>query len=124
MTIEGVDLDFCSACKGIWFDKDELAFMTELASDLPHPQAARTEGKPTEFECPRCETPLEELRYVPARDLLLDRCPGCQGVWLDKGELKKVEDIAARIGSPESKILRAAKQLKDKGYSLLGIREA
>ena len=34
-TSEGVVLDFCEECSGIWFDKDELASYIELSSDIP-----------------------------------------------------------------------------------------
>ena len=40
------------------------------------------------MRCPRCETrALEEL---DREGLTIDRCPGCRGVWLDRGELEKL----------------------------------
>ena len=62
IAIENVCLDFCSHCKGIWFDKDEMAFVTELKNDLPNPQAERTVGKTTVFPCPHCDHKLAELK--------------------------------------------------------------
>jgi Zn-finger nucleic acid-binding protein len=32
---EGVTLDFCSGCKGIWFDRGEVGEYFELSRDLP-----------------------------------------------------------------------------------------
>ncbi len=38
--------------------------------------------------CPRgCDTKLQEEAF---RDILIDRCPTCGGVWLDPGELQKI----------------------------------
>ena len=38
--------------------------------------------------CPGgCETKLVEQAF---RDILIDRCPTCGGVWLDPGELEKI----------------------------------
>jgi len=37
--------------------------------------------------CPRC---AGELIPVPFRGVELDKCSGCQGVWLDFGELDQV----------------------------------
>ena len=38
--------------------------------------------------CPRgCATKLQEEAF---RDILIDRCPTCGGVWLDPGELQKI----------------------------------
>ena len=37
--------------------------------------------------CPKCGS---ELIPVPYRGIELDKCSGCQGVWLDFGELDQV----------------------------------
>jgi hypothetical protein len=34
-----------------------------------------------------CDTKMVEEAF---RDILIDRCPGCNGVWLDPGELEKI----------------------------------
>jgi Zn-finger nucleic acid-binding protein len=65
--------------------------MRDTTLDAP-PDAS----KPTRrnaMNCPRCErTVLEELD----RDgLVVDRCPSCRGMWLDRGELEK---LIARAG--------------------------
>ncbi len=112
IVIEHVYLDFCTGCRGLWFDKDEMAFVTELKNDLPNPQAERTQGRPTPFPCPRCDGRLEELKFIPLMDLLVDRCPKCDGVWLDSGELQKVGTIAEGLQSPKNRILRVALQMK------------
>ena len=89
---------------------------------IPEVEEIQKDAKPTEFECPRCAdgTKLEEMKFVQASDLLLDRCPKCKGIWLDKGEMIKVQKIAARIGDLKSKVMLASKHLKEKGYEVLG----
>ncbi len=122
MKIEGVDLDFCSGCKGIWFDKDEMAFMVELHVDMPELEKVKKNAKKTDYDCPRCGSKLEEMKFSKPKDLLVDRCPQCHGIWLDKLELPKVEAIAATIGDPKSKIMLASKQFHDRGYQILGVK--
>ena len=39
------------------------------------------------MHCPKCGQPLYEIEY---KGVKIDRCPGCQGVWLDAGELELV----------------------------------
>jgi hypothetical protein len=58
-------------------------------------RAAREERRGT---CPGgCETKLVEEAF---RDILIDRCPTCSGVWLDPGELEKVSsDDSALVRS-------------------------
>ena len=39
------------------------------------------------MNCPRCQSPLNERE----RDgVVLDLCPSCRGIWLDRGELEKL----------------------------------
>ena len=122
MTIEGVDLDFCPSCKGMWFDKDEMAFMAELPDDVPNISEVQKDARKTDYDCPRCGIKLEEMKFAQVQDLLIDRCPQCKGIWLDEGELPKLEVIAAHIGDAKSKIIFACKQLQEKGYQVLGAK--
>ncbi len=39
------------------------------------------------MKCPKCGMPLEEIAISSVR---VDKCPGCEGIWLDKGELQAV----------------------------------
>ncbi len=53
--------------------------------------AERSEAKQKQsINCPRCAAPLveEELDHVK-----IDRCPSCQGVWLDAGELEQLQQV-------------------------------
>ena len=40
------------------------------------------------MKCPKCGTPLEEIVFG---DVYIDKCFGCEGIWLDKGELKGIQ---------------------------------
>jgi hypothetical protein len=37
----------------------------------------------TRMRCPKCGEPLEETH---SHQVKIDTCPGCGGIWLDKGE--------------------------------------
>lgn len=108
MVLDNVCMEFCVGCRGLWFEQEESAFMAELTNDFPNPQSARSEGKSTRYACPRCRAKLEEVLFAPPHRVLLDFCRSCHGVWLDKGELRKVEETAAGFDCPRSKIIRAA----------------
>ena len=47
------------------------------------------------MNCPVCD---EKLREVEKHGVSVDICPGCKGVWLDRGELEKVLEMAAAGG--------------------------
>lgn len=38
-------------------------------------------------KCPVCKTDMYEIER---RGVIIDRCPECLGIWLDKGELDKI----------------------------------
>lgn len=53
------------------------------------------------MRCPLC---LDEELTVHIRDgIEVDRCPRCRGIWLDRGELDKLLDLA-EARSPETQI--------------------
>ena len=39
------------------------------------------------MRCPKCGARLAEISY---KDMLIDKCINCQGVWFDVGELEQV----------------------------------
>jgi len=47
------------------------------------------------MNCPVCD---EKLREVERHGVQVDVCPSCKGVWLDRGELDKILDVAASDG--------------------------
>ena len=41
------------------------------------------------MNCPRCK---DELQVEWFKEIEVDRCPACTGMWLDEGELNQLED--------------------------------
>ncbi|HMB74176.1 MAG TPA: zf-TFIIB domain-containing protein [Gammaproteobacteria bacterium] len=52
-----------------------------------------TASKENTRECPIDGTPMEKSI---AHMIVIDRCPACHGVWLDRGELEKVYSRASK----------------------------
>ena len=46
--------------------------------------------------CPNCGTPLVE---IDRSEILIDACPKCRGVWLDRGELDRLLDKERRLAA-------------------------
>jgi ribosomal protein L32E len=42
------------------------------------------------MKCPKCGMELIEIDY---RSIKIDKCSGCEGVWLDAGELEAVSKL-------------------------------
>ncbi len=93
---KGITLDWCDLCDGIWLDPGELSRLSRSAVDipnlLPEPVRAKAPQRSTNPQCPRCKAGLLELPYEQAGSLLVDRCPGCHGLWLERGELQAIYD--------------------------------
>lgn len=51
------------------------------------------------MDCPACRTRLQPYEK---RGVEIDVCPGCRGVWLDRGELEKLMEAEARYAPPYS----------------------
>ena len=43
-----------------------------------------------QMDCPKCNAPMEEATY--GRNMTIDRCTGCQGIWFDLGEAEQLKD--------------------------------
>ena len=83
-----VQIDCCSNCKGIWLDSGELAEIARTPVDIPE---ERQEISGTVFPCPRCGQRLCTQPYSSRDPLMVDVCTSCRGVYLDKGELEKIQ---------------------------------
>ncbi len=119
---EGVEVDFCDACWGCWLDDGELASIIKVR-DLHFSEeekrgvlnllwASRT-GPRQPILCPRCGQFMEQIRYSESVDLLIDRCKK-HGIWLDTGELKKLQVEAEKSKEVQSRLIgKLQLQLKE-----------
>ena len=121
-TSDGVVVNFCRVCHGIWFDRGELALYCETEHDLPDLDLLLNQARLTPYLCPRCErTQLVEVPYMTGEDVLIDWCPQCRGAWLDAGEITKVEALAARHELHAVRLQRGIRQLEAAGFGVVGV---
>jgi hypothetical protein len=65
------------------------------------------------MKCPRDGSTLRPEKYEA--DIEVDRCDGCRGVWLDKGELEAIQktverDYSKELGRPEDAVAEMLKR--------------
>jgi len=124
---EGVSIDICEKCGGIWMDKDELYHVLEKREEkFSHQQQEEVTPEEIipprpgdlipELNCPLCGALMQRFAFGYSSGIILDRCPNGDGVWLDKGELEKVqiykeksEELAEKEYARFSKIATQAK---------------
>ncbi len=115
--VNGVEVDICKGgCGGIWFDNYEFKKFDE-----PHEYAGEAllgvERDPDvavdhseKRDCPKCiNLPMMRHFYSVKRDVEIDECPGCAGIWLDTGELAAIRSLY----SSEDEKREAAKKVFD-----------
>lgn len=91
-------LDQCPRCGGIWFDKWELFPVDEeAAKELDTIDKERlwqpVEAKDRSLSCPRCRCSLVHF-HDPSlpEDVRIDRCQICEGMWLNRGMLRRYKE--------------------------------
>ena len=92
-------LDQCERCGGIWFDCWELYHLKDAEAkrlDIVNQNSLLTENPTIQGSglCPKCSN-MSLMEFpdpnLPA-DSKIDRCPKCNGLWLNRGELKKYKE--------------------------------
>jgi Zn-finger nucleic acid-binding protein len=94
--VAGVEVDYCKKCLGLWFDEDELRQAKDIKDrnlrwldiDLWLDEDKFKISKGNKL-CPTDRLPLYETRYGRS-NIKVDVCNVCNGVWLDRGEFKKI----------------------------------
>ena len=87
---EGVEVDRCKNCKGIWFDAGEEGSLfgadAAKAIDTGDPSVGREANRINNYRCPRCGGGM--LRRVdPKRSQIrYEECTSCKGTFFDAGE--------------------------------------
>jgi uncharacterized protein len=82
---EQVELDWCPACSGVWFDAGEIEVLLGGERPVEELLGAPPEGeRQPDRRCPRCPRLLAK---VSLGSTVLDGCPAHHGIWFDGGEL-------------------------------------
>ena len=93
LEVEGVEIDHCLACGGVWLDGGELELLlTDAANkdELMKSLAADVAGKEKKVRCPICAKQLDKVHCGVDKKIRLDKCPKNDGLWFDRGELLEV----------------------------------
>lgn len=120
-TSEGITIDMCDTCRGMFFEKGELGDTLEISVDVPGGTERVAQAKVAMKECPRCAVYMKELPFLEDEDLLIDVCEECGGIWTDSGEFHKLEHLCTKVESAGSRFGMTLKKLDEKGYRVLGI---
>jgi Zn-finger nucleic acid-binding protein len=99
--LDGILVDRCPNCRGVWLDGGELEQMSVGAEKTPaqmakeaamETAAERARYTVAERMCPRCQR--KPLQPEHRGGVELDRCSACGGMHFDWGELERVLSAA------------------------------
>ena len=102
-----IGVSFCPKCLGIFFEEDELRWAKDEKDENLNWLDIDLWKEKTKFKiyrgirlCPLCRLPLYEVYYGDSR-VIVDLCNLCQGIWLDRGEFKRIMEYLKKKGSYE-----------------------
>ena len=103
-----IELDYCSSCKGVWFDSGELELLLEsrgleetktfLDNVLNSQEAISSEKK---RNCPICGHKMKKTTIGEQPRILIDICNEEHGLWFDGGEVTQLMRHLAAEHPPE-----------------------
>jgi len=86
----GIKIDMCPTCHGMWFDRWELeGHLGGPDSEIMPGGDARVIERP----CPVCRAVMTNFT-ASGTEVSVDMCEECKGIWLDAGELKRLEEAS------------------------------
>ncbi len=102
-----IELDYCTDCKGVWFDSGELELMLKtyqvegiepfLENITNSPDTSSSEKK---RKCPICSRRMKKKTIGEQPRLLIDMCGEGHGLWFDGGEIAQL--IEQLVGETET----------------------
>jgi Zn-finger nucleic acid-binding protein len=108
-TYEGLSLDRCGECGGMWTDGTELMTVVrkqqEIFTDDEFKQIRADEEAAVvveeddisdSYDCPTCGRTMNRVNYQYTSGIIIDNCPAGHGTWLDRNELQKIQIFSER----------------------------
>ena len=91
--LQGIEVDKCPQCQGLWLDHHELDQLEDLVLDDDRLKGTMVYAqRGSEISCPKCRGAMSTFNYR-AYDLPIDFCDEGHGFWLDAGEEKRVLEL-------------------------------
>lgn len=117
MDLEGVEVELCARCSGMWLDQGELVQASGEYVDTTFSADEASEAGKSRRNCPDSGTTLWRRSFTRGAPVMVDQCPQCGGMFLDEGELSKIQTRlkAAREWEENPPVETAATHTSDNG---------
>ena len=95
VTHEGVTIDRCSNCHGLWFDQDEAHQLKDMESsehlDIGDPEVGWKFDSRADIDCPRCGKKMHKTADEKQKHIWYEVCDE-HGMFMDAGEFSDLKD--------------------------------
>ena len=93
-TRDGVEMEVCPSCNGMWLTPQELVQLEDEVFDFGDDEkgSLMLGSSTTPRKCPECAKPLKSFQYR-LYDLEMDFCEDQHGFWLEADEDKRVLEL-------------------------------
>src|SRR3984957_8539962 len=91
---EGIDLEYCPSCRGMWLTRQELEELEDEVFDFGDDEKGTLifNATATSCKCPQCGKLMKRFKYR-LYDLEMDFCEDGHGYWLEADEDKRVLEL-------------------------------
>jgi Zn-finger nucleic acid-binding protein len=94
--VGAVEVDRCTGCTGLWFDRGELEQALGLPGsaetlDFEDPRVGQAFNEYDEYDCPACGGAMLRMVDPKQHHIWFEKCSACHGVFLDAGEFKDLQ---------------------------------
>ena len=90
VTFGPVEVDRCTNCDGIWFDRLERETLIEIEGaesiDVGDPDVGRNFDAVASVDCPVCHVQMTRMVDTVQSQVRFETCPSCDGAFFDAGE--------------------------------------
>lgn len=109
LELNKVEIDYCTACKGIWLDRGELdlIFSSSEKKEIAKLFSVKNNLDEIKRRCPICKKKMNKAEFENT-GIIIDSCSKEHGLWFDSGELKSILKSAE---VENSKIINMLKEM-------------
>jgi PAT family beta-lactamase induction signal transducer AmpG len=95
--VEGIEVDRCTICNGIWFDAGEMDLLKNkqaaAAIDIGDAKTGKQSNAIDSYQCPRCSGAMVKVVDPRQTHIWYETCSACHGSYLDAGELRDMSNV-------------------------------
>lgn len=97
---EGIEVDRCKICKGIWFDAGESDWLRHedaaTVLDTGDPSVGKQKNAINRYRCPRCDGGMLHRVDPGQPHIKYEECTSCRGAFFDAGEFADLVQAKTR----------------------------